>query len=80
MIVVSARGSEQDKVHALGLGSDDYLAKPFGMGELVARVQAACAAPACVTQPSNRGKIEVPGSGHRLRPAPRACSTATTPA
>jgi DNA-binding response OmpR family regulator len=41
VIVVSARGSEQDKVHALGLGADDYLAKPFGMAELVARVQAA---------------------------------------
>ena len=31
VIVVSARGSEQDKVHALGIGADDYLAKPFGM-------------------------------------------------
>ena len=41
VIVISARGSEQDKVHALGLGADDYLAKPFGMAELVARVQAA---------------------------------------
>lgn len=61
VIVVSARGSEQDKVHALGLGSDDYLAKPFGMGELVARVQAAVRRAGTVTQPSNRGKIEVPG-------------------
>src|SRR3954467_3530248 len=41
LIVVSARGTEQDKVHALGIGGDDYLAKPFGMGELVARVKAA---------------------------------------
>jgi two-component system KDP operon response regulator KdpE len=41
MIVVSARASEQDKVHALRLGADDYLTKPFGMGELVARVEAA---------------------------------------
>jgi DNA-binding response OmpR family regulator len=41
VIVVSARASEQDKVHALALGGDDYLAKPFGMAELVARVQAA---------------------------------------
>jgi DNA-binding response OmpR family regulator len=31
LIVVSARGTEQDKVHALGIGGDDYLAKPFGM-------------------------------------------------
>jgi DNA-binding response OmpR family regulator len=40
IIVVSARGSEHDKVHTLGIGADDYLAKPFGMRELVARVQA----------------------------------------
>ena len=40
LIVISARGSEQDKVHALGIGGDDYLAKPFGMNELVARVKA----------------------------------------
>ena len=40
VLIVSARASEPDKVHALGLGADDYLAKPFGMPELVARVQA----------------------------------------
>lgn len=40
IVVVSARGSEHDKVHALEIGADDYLAKPFGMRELVARVQA----------------------------------------
>lgn len=40
IIAISARGSEHDKVHTLGLGADDYLAKPFGMRELVARVQA----------------------------------------
>jgi len=41
IINVSARGSEHDKVHALQIGGDDYLAKPFGMRELVARVEAA---------------------------------------
>jgi two-component system KDP operon response regulator KdpE len=41
VVVISARGSEADKVHALELGADDYLAKPFGMAELVARVRAA---------------------------------------
>jgi DNA-binding response OmpR family regulator len=41
IIAVSARGAEHDKVHTLGIGADDYLAKPFGMRELVARVQAA---------------------------------------
>ncbi len=41
MIVVSARGSEEDRVHTLELGADDYLVKPFSMRELVARVRAA---------------------------------------
>src|SRR6476469_9558188 len=41
ILIVSARSSEHDKVHALEIGADDYLAKPFGMRELVARVQAA---------------------------------------
>jgi two-component system, OmpR family, KDP operon response regulator KdpE len=40
VIVISARGEEQDKVRALDLGADDYLAKPFGADELLARVRA----------------------------------------
>jgi DNA-binding response OmpR family regulator len=40
ILIVSARSAEHDKVHALEIGADDYLAKPFGMAELVARVQA----------------------------------------
>jgi len=41
IIVVSARGTEQDRVRALDAGADDYLVKPFAMRELVARVRAA---------------------------------------
>ena len=41
ILVVSARGTEHDRVHALEIGADDYLVKPFSMRELVARVQAA---------------------------------------
>jgi DNA-binding response OmpR family regulator len=41
IVVVSARGTEHDRVHALDIGADDYLVKPFSMNELVARVQAA---------------------------------------
>lgn len=40
IIVVSARGAETDKVRALNLGADDYLTKPFGLDELLARVNA----------------------------------------
>jgi two-component system, OmpR family, KDP operon response regulator KdpE len=39
IIVLSARGREQDKVSALDLGADDYLTKPFGAGELLARLK-----------------------------------------
>ncbi len=40
VIVISARGSEEDKVRALDMGADDYLAKPFGADELLARIRA----------------------------------------
>jgi two-component system KDP operon response regulator KdpE len=41
IIVLSARGREQDKVAALDLGADDYLTKPFGVEELLARMRVA---------------------------------------
>jgi two-component system KDP operon response regulator KdpE len=41
ILVLSARGDERDKVAALDLGADDYLTKPFGVNELLARVRAA---------------------------------------
>ena len=40
VIIVSARGEEQDVIIGLGLGADDYICKPFRVGELVARVRA----------------------------------------
>ena len=40
VIVLSARVSEEDKIQALDAGADDYLTKPFGLGELLARVRA----------------------------------------
>ena len=40
IIVVSARGGEQDKVTALNMGADDYMTKPFGIEELLARIRA----------------------------------------
>lgn len=41
IIVISARGKEDDKVAALDAGADDYLTKPFGMNELLARIRVA---------------------------------------
>jgi two-component system, OmpR family, KDP operon response regulator KdpE len=41
IIVVSARGREDDKIQALDAGADDYLTKPFGAGELLARMRVA---------------------------------------
>jgi two-component system KDP operon response regulator KdpE len=41
IIVISARGQEQDKVNALDAGADDYVSKPFGTSELLARMRVA---------------------------------------
>ena len=41
VVVLSSRGDEAGKVQALDLGADDYLTKPFGMDELLARMRAA---------------------------------------
>ena len=41
IIVLSARGQESDKIQALDAGADDYLTKPFGVGELLARMRVA---------------------------------------
>ncbi|MEX1158456.1 MAG: response regulator [Thermomicrobiales bacterium] len=49
IIVLSARGDERDKVAALDLGADDYLTKPFGMDELLARIRVALRHSAHVT-------------------------------
>lgn len=40
ILMVTARSEELDKIRGLGLGADDYIVKPFGVGELVARVRA----------------------------------------
>jgi two-component system KDP operon response regulator KdpE len=51
IIVLSARGGERDKVDALDAGADDYLTKPFGVEELLARLRVALRHAAHMTRP-----------------------------
>jgi two-component system KDP operon response regulator KdpE len=55
IIVVSARGGERDKVTALNAGADDYMTKPFGIEELLARILATLrrTRPSVVAQPAS---------------------------
>jgi two-component system KDP operon response regulator KdpE len=55
IIVVSAHGQERFKVHALDLGADDYLTKPFGSDELLARIRA------CLRRSAGRQADKTPG-------------------
>ncbi len=62
VIVVSARGSEHDKVHTLEIRADDYRSKPFGMRELIARIEALLRRTRLVAASESRGNaIEVDG-------------------
>jgi DNA-binding response OmpR family regulator len=59
IVVVSARGTEHDRVHALEIGADDFLVKPFSMKELVARVQATARRGTRPEQASRGEEIEI---------------------
>jgi two-component system KDP operon response regulator KdpE len=74
IIVVSARGGERDKVTALNMGADDYMTKPFGIEELLARILATLrrtrpaeggseAAPSVITI----GDLEIDLAGQQVR-------------
>ena len=53
IIVLSARGEEKSKIEALDAGADDYLTKPFGIGELLARIRSALRR---ATRPADSGE------------------------
>ena len=56
IIVLSALGEEQDKVQALNLGADDYLTKPFGVDELLARIKAVLRRSQWTPSPTSDGR------------------------
>ena len=78
VIMVSARGREQDKVRALDLGADDYVTKPFGIDELLARVRATLRRNGSVLESSlpayRYGDLEVDFSAHQVRVGGREVS------
>ena len=69
ILVLSAVGEEEQKVRALEAGADDYVTKPFGPRELVARLNAACAGPATgADEPAIRADgLEVDLAAHAVR-------------
>lgn len=69
ILVLTARGQERDKIAVLDAGADDYLTKPFGVGELMARMRAAVrrARSAGGTDPTlSAGPLTVDLAGHRV--------------
>ncbi len=59
IVVLSARGGEEDKVQALDLGADDYVTKPFGPEELLARVRVALRRRASLAEGADTGIVTV---------------------
>jgi len=71
VLILSGRGRERDKVEALDLGADDYLIKPFGIAELLARVKVLLRrgthAPRRAIAPYQHGGLEVDFAARRVR-------------
>jgi two-component system KDP operon response regulator KdpE len=59
IIVLTALDGESDKINAFNLGADDYLTKPFGVGELLARVKAVLRRSQWVKSPTRQGELSI---------------------
>jgi two-component system phosphate regulon response regulator PhoB len=73
IIMLTARGEEEERVRGLATGADDYVVKPFSMPELVARIQALLrrSNPQLVTNLLKAGDLELDRQSHRVRRAGR---------
>jgi two-component system phosphate regulon response regulator PhoB len=73
IIMITARGEEEERVRGLATGADDYVVKPFSMPELVARIQALLrrSSPQLVTSLLKAGDLELDRQSHRVRRAGR---------
>ncbi|WP_181707987.1 phosphate regulon transcriptional regulator PhoB [Chthonobacter rhizosphaerae] len=73
VIMLTARGSEGDRIRGLAVGADDYVVKPFSVPELIARVHAVLrrASPDLVSTRLQAGGIELDRETHRVRRAGR---------
>jgi two-component system phosphate regulon response regulator PhoB len=69
IIMITARGEEEERVRGLATGADDYVVKPFSMPELVARIQALLrrSSPQLVTTVLKAGDLELDRQSHRVR-------------
>ena len=62
IIVISARTDSTDKVHALDRGADDYVTKPFGVDELMARLRAAVRRATATVNPADARCLSGPAT------------------
>lgn len=73
IIMITARGEEEERVRGLATGADDYVVKPFSMPELVARIQALLrrSSPQLLANVLKAGDLEIDRQSHRVRRAGR---------